>query len=155
MYAELIEYLDTAGLTYQKLPERMTVRFGISLDNGHYECYADALEESSQFIVCSISPVKVPLNKRALVAEFLTRINYRLLLGGFEMDYADGEVRFKTTLIYEDDIPPTDALIDRTFKTNLRMMDRFFPGIMAIVYGNASPEDMAHQTLEEPNPGRN
>jgi hypothetical protein len=155
MYAELLEYLNTAGLTYQELPDRTTVRFGIALVNGHYDCFADALEQSNELIVCSVSPVRVPLNKRHLVAEFLTRINYRLLFGCLEMDYDDGEVRYKTTLIYDEEMPPTAALIDRAIKTNLRMMDRFFPGIMAIVYGNASPEDMTHQTLEEPNPGRN
>ena len=155
MYAELIEYLETAGLTYQQLADRTTVHFGIALENGQYDCYADVLEENSQLVVYSIAPVKVPPNKRNLVAEFMVRINFRLLLGGLELDYSDGEVRYKTSLIYTDDTPPEGALIDRTIRTNLHMMDRFFPGLMAIVYGNAAPEDMVHQTFEEANPSRN
>jgi len=36
------------------------------------------------------------------VNEFLTRANYGLNIGNFEMDFQDGEIRFKTAIDVEE-----------------------------------------------------
>ena len=36
------------------------------------------------------------------MAEFLTRANYGIMIGNFEMDFNDGEVRYKGALEYAD-----------------------------------------------------
>lgn len=40
-------------------------------------------------------PVNVPEEGRARVAEYLTRVNWSLVIGAFTMDYNDGEVRYR------------------------------------------------------------
>ncbi len=51
------------------------------------------------FTVYTVFPVKAPEEKRGAVAAFLTRANYGLILGSFELDFDDGEIRFKVTAI--------------------------------------------------------
>lgn len=42
--------------------------------------------------------MNVPEDRRLALAEFLTRANYGLFIGNFEMDWQDGEVRYKTSI---------------------------------------------------------
>jgi hypothetical protein len=37
------------------------------------------------------------------VAEFLTRANSGMVIGNFELDFADGEIRYKTSIDVEGD----------------------------------------------------
>lgn len=46
---------------------------------------------------------QAPEERRAEVAEFITRANNGIVVGNFEMDYADGSVRYKTSLDFQDD----------------------------------------------------
>lgn len=72
----------------------------------------------------------------------LSNLHFSLLLllyvGNFEMDLNDGEVRFKSanhllgTQLSADMVKHTVAL-------SARMVDQFFPGLMAVVYGGKDP----------------
>src|SRR3954466_14252381 len=55
-------------------------------------------EQAEQVVVHSVYPSGVPAERRAEVAMFLTRANYGLPIGNFEIDLDDGEVRFKTSI---------------------------------------------------------
>lgn len=46
----------------------------------------------------------------AQVAEYLHRANYGLLNGNFEMDYRDGEIRYKTFVNFEEDTISAKAM---------------------------------------------
>jgi hypothetical protein len=53
------------------------------------------------------------------------RLNYILFLGSFELDFEDGEIRFKTTLFYEDsDI--SDQVIEHLIVGNIVVMSNHF-----------------------------
>ena len=91
------------------------------------------------FTVYSISPVKVPEEARLRVAEYLTRANYGLTIGNFELDFSDGEVRYKVTN-FCGDIDLDQEIIDRQVGCGYSMMDRYFPGIMQVMYSGVSPE---------------
>jgi hypothetical protein len=74
---------------------------GFSGANGSWMCFAQAQDDNQRFIFYSVMESKVPANKRQTVAEYLTRANYGLVLGNFEMDFSDGEVRYKTSIDVE------------------------------------------------------
>jgi len=44
--------------------------------------------------------------------KFLTRANYGMMIGNFEMDFTDGEIRYKTSIDVEGD-KLSSALIKR------------------------------------------
>ncbi|MCL4505190.1 MAG: YbjN domain-containing protein [Chloroflexi bacterium] len=77
--------------------EDQSLRMFYQGKNGRYSCVAQALEEQGIALFYSIAPINVPAQKRQVVAEYLTRVNYGLLLGNFEMDFEDGEVRCRTS----------------------------------------------------------
>jgi hypothetical protein len=92
-----------------------------------------------RIVLKSYLPVAVPVEKRPAIAEYITRANYGLMTGSFEMDYNDGEVIYRTSLDFKND-QLTSALIDNLAKANLAIFDRYYPGLMEIIYGNAEPE---------------
>ena len=71
-------------------------------------------------------------------AELLTRINFGRTMGCFEMDYEDGEIRFKTTLPFAQESFNMENL-NNLLMFNLASMDRFLPTIMSVIYAGTSP----------------
>ena len=83
-------------------------------------------------------PVFVPENRRAAVAETITRFNYGMVFGNLEMDFADGEVRVRT--IAEAAGALGDKMIERALASNVDTAGRFLAPILAVAFGNAAPE---------------
>jgi len=76
--------------------------------------------------------------KRQAVAEFLTRVNFGLFIGNFEMDFSDGELRYKTAIDVQDG-QLTQEMIRKLVYSNVMMMDKYLPGIMSIIYAGTAP----------------
>jgi hypothetical protein len=112
--------------------------------NGQWTCLARVIEEKEIFLFYSYCPVKAPPEKRPILADFITRANYGLYLGNFELDYNDGEVRFKTSIDVEGDRLST-ALVKRLVYDNVSVMDRYLPGVLSVIYGGASPTEAIAQ----------
>ena len=108
--------------------------------NGKWTCYAQVNETQSIFFFYSVCPVNCPPEKRSTVGEFLTRANYGLKVGNFEMDYTDGEIRYKTSLDVEND-RLSHALVSNHVNANLLTMDHYISGILMVIYGDISPID--------------
>ena len=70
---------------------------------GRWSFYAQAVEEKDLVLLYSICPQRVPEARRLEVSHFLTRANYGLADGNFELDFEDGEVRYKTVLHVQAD----------------------------------------------------
>lgn len=83
--------------------------------------------------------MNAPPAKRPAIAEFITRANYGLPNGNFEMDFEDGEIRFKTSMDTED-IELTDAMVRNLVYANVLAMDQYLPGIMNVIYSDMSPD---------------
>ena len=106
--------------------------------NGKWTCYAQIHEEQPIFFFFSICPVNVPEDKRQKMAEFLTRADYGLKVGNFEMDFSDGEIRYKTSLNVEND-QLSSPIIRNLVYANLWTMDRYLAGILSVIYGDIDP----------------
>src|SRR3954447_26364575 len=74
-----------------------------------WKSYAKASDDQA-FLFYSICAIDVPEARRAAVAEFITRVNFGLVTGNFEMDWADGEVRFKTGIELTGVTPTTELV---------------------------------------------
>lgn len=127
--------------------ERPILQMTFQGDTGQWICYARAKEEDEQFIFLSVSPVNSPPDKLLAVAELLTRINYGLPIGNFEMDFDDGEIRYKTSIDVEGShLDP--ALIRTLVYANVQAMNTYLPAIMAVIRENVSPAE-AIAAIEE------
>jgi hypothetical protein len=140
----VIRFLHEDSWPYTPIEGQPIIQTGFQGDNGQWTCYAQAREEHEQCIIYSACPVNVPENKRIAVAELLTRVNYGLIIGNFEMDFQDGEIRYKTSIDVQDE-QLTPTLVRNIVYTNVMTMDRYLPAIMTVLYGSLSPAEAIAQ----------
>jgi hypothetical protein len=126
------EYLTGRGWSFVRLEGRPTLQLRFTGAAGEWLCYAQAREAERQLLFYSVFPTNAPEEKRTAVAELLTRANFGLYLGNFEMDWDDGEIRYKTSVAVEG-AELTPALVKQVVEPNLRLMNNHFAAIQAAV----------------------
>jgi hypothetical protein len=139
-FKQVTGYLERQGLVFEVVPGKTIAVLGFAGENGRWRVVADVKEDRGIVIFYSIAPVNVPEGPRAAVAEYLTRANHNMTLGNFELDYSDGEVRYKTSTRVGSDAL-TDNMLEPLLFANLATMDRYLPGLMAVAFGNRSPAE--------------
>jgi hypothetical protein len=72
------------------------------------------------------------------VAEFISRVNFGLVSGNFEMDWTDGEVRFKTGIELTG-VTPTTELVAALVQPNLSAVLRYLPDLLMVIRNEADP----------------
>ena len=147
IFQAIVNFFTQDDWPFTKIPGELALRLAFDGENGRWNCYAKAREEQEQFVFYSICPVNVPESKRMALAEFIARANYGMIIGNFELDFADGEIRYKTSIDVEGD-RLSSALIKQMVYANVTMMDEYLPGIMSVIYSDVSPEDAIAQIEE-------
>ncbi len=140
--------LQSQELKYQVLrdaSEQKIIKLGIQLKNTRFDTFIDIRPEAEQVLIFAICPTLVPENKRNQISEFITRANYGLIIGNFEFDHGDGELRYKASYFYDSTFPDSAAVFLKNLYTSFGMMERYLPGIMAVIYGNLTPEAAVSQ----------
>lgn len=116
--------------------------------NGGWTCRAYAHDERERFVFVSILPIDVPEEKRAEAAEYVTRANFGMEIGNFEMNYDDGVVVFRTSVDIEGgDLTP--KMIQNLAYANVTTTDQYLPGLVMVVEGDATPLE-AIEKVENP-----
>ena len=141
IFPTMLAFFESHEWSYQIVEEQSLIRLMFNGNNGKWVCYADAKEEAEQFIFYSLLSFKVPEDKRQLIAEFITRVNYGLLIGNFELDFSDGEIRYKTSIDGEGTHIDT-FLIKRLVYANVLTTDKYIPGFMKVIYSKFSPAEV-------------
>lgn len=103
-----------------------------------WECAVRVNEELQRVVCYSIPRLNVPAERRAEAMDYLTRANYGLPLGNFEIDLDDGEVRFKTSLAFAGQ-PLTPTLLKHLVYSNVVTVSKYLPGLLGVVYGDMDP----------------
>jgi hypothetical protein len=140
----LTSFLDEDEWFPRRIEGKYAYSMSYSGKNGDLRCYAIVRVDLEEFLFYAVAPVKVPEEVRPAVAEYLTRANYGLRIGNFELDYADGEVRYKSSLDFEGQILTSD-LIRNAIYPAVHTMDRYLTGLLRVSFGGATP----HEAIEE------
>ena len=135
------ENLDSKGLHYNFFEEKGVFRISIGLVSSKLrscDVLVTVQDDLVNFYTCI--PIRCDETSRLAVAEFLTRVNYRLSQGNFEMDFSDGEIRYKVNMPCS-----TTSIYMETFSNCLHigpfMVDRYGNGLLSVIFGNIVPED--------------
>ncbi len=132
--------LQEDGWQYAPVEGQSTLAMGFRGQHGSWMCYAHCDDERGALVIYSVTAKAVPEQARQIMADFLTRANYGLVLGNFEMDFSDGETRFKTSVELGQTEANT-ALLRRLLHVNVATLDRYLPGIEDVAEGRLSPAE--------------
>jgi hypothetical protein len=130
----VVDYLEARDIPHVIDPSGAVVGFLSVSDNGPWTVYVGMLEADDQVVVHSTYNEAVPEDRRDAVAAFLTRANYGILHGNFELDLDDGELRYKTSIDVRG-ATLTESLFENVVVANVGMFDRYVRGIDAVIAG--------------------
>jgi hypothetical protein len=136
-FTTLGRFLEDDEWYPQQLEDKTIYRMGFSGKNGQLTCYAQVRVDLEQFLFYTVAPVKVPEEARMAAAEFITRANFGLCIGNFEMDLNDGEIRYKSSLDFEGTML-TPELIRNAIYPAVQTLNHYLPGLMSTIHGGKS-----------------
>jgi hypothetical protein len=137
-FQTLGEWLEADGWHPDLLQGISAYRTGFAGDNARVVCIAEVRLQLQQFLFYVLVPNKVPEGRRVEVAEAITRANWGLRIGNFELDFNDGELRYKSSLDFEGELL-THALIRNVVYPAVETLDHYLPALMAVAYGGKEP----------------
>lgn len=144
IFETAVRFFQAENWIVNQLSDQPILHLNFAGENGQWECYAQAREIQQQFIFYSLLPVKVPEPKRQAIAEYITRANYGITIGNFELDFNDGEIRYKTSISVEGsqlDLP----LVKQLVYSNLLNVDKYLSGFLQVISGELSPSEAIAQ----------
>lgn len=134
-------YKEDMELNFALEEENNRIRFSMDTDAMKEVRFMAYKENPQTMLFLTYLPMKVNEDKRAEVADYLTRANYGLHVGNFEMDMEDGEVRYKTTGVTDEKTAPSLDVIRRLTYIGFSMFDRYIPSLLSIVYGEKTAQE--------------
>ena len=123
---------------------RLTIKLGADQKLQHVKMFICIGENA----VTSFVTVDMKADTASLgaVAEYITRANYGLRLGNFEMDYRDGEVRYRCHNFFGDWIPSGEELETIAVGCPVQMWRRYGNGFLKVLFGGMSAKDAIEET---------
>jgi hypothetical protein len=114
------------------------------IDFGHpHMPVADAIAavvvDSRQFVLYINLGAAAPANRRDEVGRFITRANWGLTIGNFELDYDDGHVRFKSSVAF-DGRELSEATIRNAIFWAMNAVETYAEALVEVIAGEKEAE---------------
>ncbi|TGE31139.1 YbjN domain-containing protein [Desulfosporosinus sp. Sb-LF] len=148
LFRMLYEILNQNGWDFDFDNKNEIIKLDINGVNTNFHAFLLVDEEQESLLCNTHIDQKIPHSKRLEVCDFMSRVNYELANGNFEMDMDNGEIRYRTFLDLADAVPSKDQVLNILWNGVLGF-DTFYPGLMKLVYGNCSAEEAASFCTEE------
>ncbi|MBT1177701.1 MULTISPECIES: hypothetical protein [Bifidobacterium] len=154
LYARVKEYLDSDGLHYDEDPTQGRFEFGINIHSKVRNVRVRIFVDDDNFSVVAVpqfgGDTQDPENMRAL-AEYTARANYGLVQGNFQFDFRDGEIRYWSAMLTDDDSLPSIHTIGRVVFVAIMMWERYGDGYLKVGLAGVDPETAVNEA-ENPEP---
>jgi len=139
--------LSDGGLACEPLEDG--TGYFVTLDDELYEgAMAFVLTDESRFVFYVDFKAKVPSSRRMAMAELLTRINFGILIGNFEMDFDDGTVRYKSSVDFEGE-ELTYLLIKNAIKAARDGVEDYGKAVELVSSGKRTPLEAINEIEAE------
>lgn len=141
------DYLDDRGYLYAVNREEDRILCTLHSDaNPVFRTEEFVFLAHETCIVCYLFlPLTIPADKVGTVTEFITRVNYGIPHGNFEMDVDNRYVRYKMCLDCEGEepgvvqTPPRERVLDLIYYSS-KVLQRYGKGFVDVLYCGVSPK---------------
>ena len=140
----MLDFFSEDDWDYYWWEEGETLQLECQVSNGRLTCYTKAINDKQQFIFYSLCPLTASEERKIAIAEFITKVNYGMVIGNFEFDFNDGEIRYKTSIDVEGD-RLSHALIKQAVYINVLTMDKYLPALAAVINNKLSVDEAIAQ----------
>jgi hypothetical protein len=132
--AALFQVLRDDQVAYEVDEARALVRVTGLAPEGDWLLLSQWSENDDELVAYAVCTLAVPEPRRWAVMEFITRANFGLKIGCFELDPDDGELRFRTSVDFEG-ATVQDAQVRGALFTGVATLRAYLPGIADVIDG--------------------
>lgn len=144
LYQSAWEYFAQKAWPHVAAEPGRIIQTLFTFGNAQYNGYLHVLADTRQLVFYTVFPRHVPPKRITAAQELLTRINYDLVWGNFELHIEGGGVRFKTSLALGD-APFSPELLQPLAAGNVTMMFRYHPCLDALIDTKATATEALQQ----------
>ncbi len=140
--SSLTNTLDYLELQYNLNEESGVISFNLN-PTGIFSSISFAITvRASDYIVYAIFPFRANSDDpevMARTAEFICRANFGVCMGNFEMDYNDGEIRYKC-FVDCSGVAPAQSLFANSLICARSMLEGYGTGMLNVIFNGADAE---------------
>ena len=148
LFQVLYEILNDNGWEFDFDEKNEIIKLEVRGVNANFRSFLLVDEEQESLLCNTHINQKIPHAKRLEVCDFMSRVNYELANGNFEMDMDNGEIRYRTFLDLAEAKPSKEQITNIVWNGVLGF-DTYYPGLMRLVYGNCSAEEAVAYCSED------
>lgn len=144
-------YLDSEGWAYNFEEDNGLIRLSLNIKSQLRKLNYLIDVKKTEYLVYGVLPVGGDTDDPQLMAslgEFVCRANYGLKNGCFEFDWNDGEIRYKSYVDCDGQLP-TERMIRNSIYCVATMVEHYSPGFTGIMFAGESAADAA-ENCDEP-----
>jgi hypothetical protein len=143
LHDELVRAL--AGTGWQRyFDEAPTVMVDLRGDAALYSSRYFVSEEMRTLVCTTRAPVFVPERARERAMQFITRANFGMFYGSFELDLDDGTLLFRTNCAVRDGTLTTD-MVSHLASAGAWAFDRYLPRLLEVLFGRRRVRDAVEE----------
>lgn len=140
-YAELLtSYMDANGYKYDFDQDKGSIRLVFAMKGKINKIHLRYNITKWGFVAYGIIDIAAGEERRQDVAEFITRANYGMMRGNFEMDFNDGEIRYKFAAD-SDGGEFSDRVIENSMNYAMVMFEQYGDALLRVIFGMESAEE--------------
>lgn len=145
------QFLDKMGVEYTFEEEKGIFRFSMVLGEDRKMHSMDFFIRIHEDAISSyvIANVRADADSMNAVVEYAMRANCKLRFGNFEVDYNNGEVRYKCYNRFEDRIPSEPELAYIAVGCGLMTWEYYEKSFLKVLFGGANPKDALEEMEQE------
>lgn len=145
LFEKIEQWLNENKWEYRSRENAGIIEIDMGLKCELKQCQVIVWMKEGQCVVMGRVPIKAEEDARERIAEYFCRVNYGLYSGHFDLNYSDGEIRYKTYLPESTDPDAQRENIGETLIRPAMMFDAYGPGMMKVWRQEKDPA----QAMEE------
>ena len=134
-------FFDAMEWKYSYDKEKSIFSTGVSMDGFIGNIALKIGVRETRYTVYAILNNRVESKFFAQVAEYLHRANYCLLNGNFEIDYSDGEIRYKTYVNFEN-AEVSEEIIRDSILIPIFMFEKYGKNLLKLMVDLGDPHQL-------------
>ena len=138
--APLIKFLESLKCHYEIDRAKGILHSGLENKNTMWRWLAHQ-DDEGRFAMVSLLPLKASEMRQNACAELLVRINVKLGLGHFDLDFSDGQIAFRTAIPVGEGSRLRMSVIEHVIRGHHTLVDQYLPAISTVLFSGQTPEE--------------
>lgn len=137
---QVATFLQKKRFYAESQPNKSIFRLYHRFNGVQYQCFIVIRFSQQEVFFYFVPPFSIQEADRVPMAEFVARANYGASNGVFELSFLNGEINYRTTIRWRDQLFELQEIMDH-LDTGVSVWGMYLQGVLAIVNDEATPEE--------------